>query len=343
MRTLVPAALVLIAGASLAAQTTGRLAGKVTNTAGKPIANVSIKISRTDINWSKSIKIDPSGAYMQAGLDPKFFNMEISAEGYVTQQKQIKIPLGDVHTENVVLMTQEEAIKANPGVVAADPGAGLEAKAAQAFNEAVGLVNAQKFGEALPLLETATQDMQESLAKSKDEKLKADINDRLGRIEKVYAISLFEVGSSDEAQRKDLWAKAEPLILKLKALEPKEERYPSYLARIAEFKGDAAAAKAYEAEAEAIVGPRPEKAYNAAVEAFNKGDMAATKKHCERAITIDPKDADAHYLLAMAEFSNGNLKGTKVNFQKYLELAPTGKHAAEVAEMLKDPSLKNIK
>jgi hypothetical protein len=45
----------------------------------------------------------------------------------------------------------------------------------------------------------------------------------------------------------------------------------------------------------------------------------------------------------MVEYANMNLKGTKLHFLKYLELAPTGDKAAEIKEMLKDPSLKNIK
>lgn len=343
MRTLTPAALVILAGLSLAGQTTGRIQGKILNSAGKPVLNVKLKVSRVDIAWTKEIKVDSNGSFLQVGLDPKFFNLEAEAAGFVKFQKQIKIPLGDAVTENITMQTPEEALKANPGAVAVDPGASLELKASNAFNSAVGLVNSQKFAEALPLLDEAVATMNESIEKTKDEKLKAEIGERLTKVEKVHGICLFEVGASDEAQRKALWERAEPVILRVKAREPKDERYPSYLARIAESKGDAEAAKKYEAEAEAIVGPRPEKAYNAAVEAFNKGDNATTKKHCEKAIGIDPKYAEAYYLLAMAHFGLGDMKATKVSFQKYLELAPTGKHAAEVSEMLKDPSLKNIK
>ncbi len=343
MRTLIPAALVVVAGLSLAGQTTGRIQGKVTTTAGKAIPNAQIKMSRVDIKWTKDIKVEASGSFMQVGLDPKLFNIEVTAEGFVTQKKQVKIPLGEALTENFVMLTSEEAAKSNPGTIVADPGASAEAKASNAYNSAVGLVNAQKFGEALPLLEESVNSMKESISVTKDEKLKGEIAERLARVEKVYAICLFEVGSTDETQRKTLWERVEPLLLKFKALEAKDERYPVYLAKIAEFKGDTEGAKKYEAEAEAIVGPRPEKTYNAAAEAYNKNDMAGTKKNCEKTIAIDPKYAEAYYLLAMAEFSLGNLKGTKANFQKYLELAPSGKHAGEVAEMLKDPSLKNIK
>lgn len=343
MRTLIPAALVVVAGLSLAGQTTGRIQGKVSTTAGKAVANAKIKMTRVDINWSKDLKVDASGSFLQVGLDPKLFNLEVTAEGFVDQKKQVKILLGDVITENLIMLTQEEAAKANPGAIAVDPGASAEAKASNAYNNAVGLVNSQKFGEALPLLEESVKNMNESISVTKDEKLKSEIGERLIKVEKVYAICLFEVGSSDEAQRKTLWERVEPLLLKFKTIDPKDDRYPTYLARIAEFKGDAEAAKKYEAEAEAIVGPRPEKFYNAAAEAYNKNDMAGTKRNCEKTIAIDPKYAEAYYLLAMAEFSLSNMKGTKVNFQKYLELAPSGKHAGEVAEMLKDPSLKNIK
>ena len=48
-------------------------------------------------------------------------------------------------------------------------------------------------------------------------------------------------------------------------------------------------------------------------------------------------------MLAMVEFAENNLRGTKQHLQKYLELAPTGKNAGTAKEMLRDPSLKNIK
>jgi TolA-binding protein len=79
------------------------------------------------------------------------------------------------------------------------------------------------------------------------------------------------------------------------------------------------------------------------VAVFNAGDMKAAKDLLNKAIATDPKFPDSYYLLGMVEYGLTNLKGTKEAFLKYLEIAPTGKKAAEVKEMLNDPSLKRIK
>ena len=79
------------------------------------------------------------------------------------------------------------------------------------------------------------------------------------------------------------------------------------------------------------------------MEAFNAGKSREAKAHWLKTLEIAPTYAEAHYMLAMVEFGNNNLRGTKQHLQKYLELAPNGKNAATAKEMLKDPSLKNIK
>jgi tetratricopeptide (TPR) repeat protein len=84
-------------------------------------------------------------------------------------------------------------------------------------------------------------------------------------------------------------------------------------------------------------------AYNKGVEAFNAGNTKEAKAHWLKTLEIAPTYGEAHYMLAMVDFADNNLKGTKQHLQKYLEVSPTGKNAATAKEMLKDPSLKNIK
>ena len=78
-------------------------------------------------------------------------------------------------------------------------------------------------------------------------------------------------------------------------------------------------------------------------EYFDKGEFKAAKIELKNAIQIDPKFAESYYLLGMVEYGNMNLKACKESLVKYLELDPKGRKAAEVKEMLNDPSLKKLK
>ena len=131
----------------------------------------------------------------------------------------------------------------------------------------------------------------------------------------------------------------------MKALErnPKDERVVLGLIATSKAKADKPAEQKYAAMLETLQGPNADVIYNKGVEAFNAGKTKEAKVQFTKALEIDPKYAESHYLLAMVEFGDNNLRGTKQHLQKYLELAPTGKNAATAKEMLKDPSLKNVK
>lgn len=346
MKILLPAIIFPMACLTLGAQTTGQLSGKVTTKAGKPVANAQITLSRIGISWTKTIISGENGSYMQVGLDPKEYDLVVKAEGFAPMQPaRIKIPLGTTLVRDIVLFTPEEARAVAGAQAPADPGAAAANAGADAFNKGVALFNQQPpaFSEALPFFESAYGSLKDSLAKTTDEKMIEDTKKQLPTIERVYGISAFEVGKADPERKAQLWATAEPLLTKSLALAPKDQRLLTYLMEYHQFKGNAEEAKKYQAALDAILGPRPELAYNAGVEAFNAGKMSEAKAHLQKAIATDPKFPKSYYLLGMVEFGLNNLKATKENLTKYLELAPNGDKAGEVKEMLADPSLKRIK
>ena len=81
---------------------------------------------------------------------------------------------------------------------------------------------------------------------------------------------------------------------------------------------------------------RPERAYNDAVAAWNAGRAALAMEGVKKAMSIDPMFPDSYYLLGLLEVGKGDLKASKAAFKKYLELAPTGRKAAEVRTILKE-------
>ena len=340
MRRLLLALLLPAACLYLHAETTGRISGKVVNKEGKPIPGAKVNIKRLDLNWSKDLVLNNSAAFLQVGLAPKEYNLTVSAEGYVEHKELITIPLADVLVKNITLLTPAEA-RAQGGSAGAaqatpdDPGAALDAAGREAFNLAIPLYNEGKFAEALPHVALAYKSLTEAKDKLKDEQAKADLAPEIVKVERVLGLCIARAGEKKE--------EAEPYLLKALERNPKDERVVMGLIETSKAKADKAAEQKYTAMLESLQGPNPDLIYNKGVEAFNNGQTKESKAFLLKALAVDPKYAEAHFLLAMVEFGDNNLHGTKQHLQKYLELAPAGKNAATAKEMLKDPSLKNVK
>jgi tetratricopeptide (TPR) repeat protein len=323
--------LIPAASVSLFADTTGRIGGVVVDKAGKPVPGAKLTLKRTDRNWSKEIIADAKGAIFQVGLDPVEYEMTVSAPGFQDLKGKDKIPLGDTLKKTFTLYKPGEAPAGTPGAPApeapvADPALKLDAESRDAFNAALPLYNEKKYAEALAPFEKAYKGMTEAMATVKDETAKKEIETILPSVEKAYGNTLFQVGKKEEAL---------PLLLKVVERDPKNLSALSSLVNIYQGKKDKENEKKYQAMVDEIAGPRPENAYNAGVEAFNAGKMREAKANIMKAIEVDPKFADSYYMLGLIEANANNLGACKAALRKYLELAPSGKKAGEVREMLK--------
>jgi tetratricopeptide (TPR) repeat protein len=97
-------------------------------------------------------------------------------------------------------------------------------------------------------------------------------------------------------------------------------------------------------QAAAVLDPNPGVAYfNLCAILYNTGNVAGALGACEKSIAADPKRADAYFIkgsLLIADSTVGPDKslqappGAVEALRKYLELAPSGPHAADVREML---------
>lgn len=343
MNRIVPAIIAASLGLGLAAQTTGSIQGKVLDSKGKPVPSCKVVVSKVGINWVKELKVSSEGKFLQVGLTPGEYEISVSAPGFVEIKGQDRVGVGLVLQKDYVLLTPAEAPRTGGQMAKPDPSAAAETKGLESYNQAVGLFNQKNFSEALPLFETAVLSLTDSITKTTDATAKGELEKKLATTERPYAFSLMEVAKADESKRTEYFAKAEPMLAKAFESNPKDQNTIIYLLDIATAKQDAEGVKKYQAALDALLGPRPELAYNQGVELYNAGKLAEAKPYLQKAIAIKAEYAEAYYLLAMCEFAEMNLKGTKANLQKYLELDPNGKHAAEVKEMLKAPELKNVK
>lgn len=222
LRSIIPALVASAAALSLHADTTGRIAGKVTNKKGEPLAEAVVTLKRTDISWTKALVVNAKGAFMQVGLEPKEFDLTVTCKGYSDLTKRIKIPLGDVATENVVMLTAEEQLaeaRATGKAPAVDAGVLAENEATDATNQAISLYKEKNFTEAQPLLESAQAKFIQSIEKTKDAEAKASLVDRLATTERLLGIVMAHNFAANPAKA-DLGTRAQPLLEKALAKKP---------------------------------------------------------------------------------------------------------------------------
>ena len=320
---------------TLAAETSGRINFTVKTSAGVPIKDAKVQMDRVGITWSKSLLTNDKGVVVQVGLEPKDFNFTVTAPGYQPVTFMEKVPLAEVLTKTITLLTPEEArhaAKASGQPVAADPNEAKEAAGSEAYNQAIALYKEQKFDEALPLMEVAVTNLQQAAANMKDPDGKAKLEANLPMVERVYGLVLAEVGKTDPAKA----TKAEPILLKALERNPKDQNVVAALLQVAAAKQDTAMTEKYQAVMDALIGPRPELAYNEAVAKQTAGDNEGAKKALLKAIKIDPKFTDSYYLMGVVEYGLGNFKAAKESLKKYLVVAPSGKHVQDVKDFLKE-------
>jgi len=104
------------------------------------------------------------------------------------------------------------------------------------------------------------------------------------------------------------------------------------------------ASDAYEAAAKAMPANAGMYYYNESVTLYNSGKLSEAAAAADKAIAADPNKADAYYIKGQALIPQATVdpKTQKIvappgcvdAYQKYLELAPTGAHAADVKGIL---------
>jgi len=330
-------ATIAIVSLPLAAQSTGRIVGKILDSAGKPVVDATVTMRRTDANVIRNIKVDKSGVYTQVGLEPYEFELVVAAEGYVTYKETVKISVGNSLTKDVTLKKPTEVAAAGQPAVEAGVEKGNEA--AESYNRAIAHYNAKNFAEAMNALETAIASFKTSIEITENPEVKTGLEKNLTLTTRMLALCQYEIGKANAEKRDELWTLAEP-VLKSNFEQSQDAYIAQALADISRMRGDKDSEAKYLDAIDRIAGPQAEVSYNRAVDLFNEGNYAEAKKYIKRAIEIDPKMSEPYYLLAICEYSDGDFKAAKSMLEKYLQLDPKGKYAETVKEMLTDPSLK---
>lgn len=336
LRALVPTLLLASASLALHAETFDRLVGIVHGTDGKPVAGAKVVLQRLDLAWKVEMTTDAKGEFSRAGIVPikaDEYQITITKDGFQPLIQIFNMPVSSdtIHKDFTIYLPTEAAPGSKPATTAPAPDPALkeDAEARDAFNAAIPLYNAKRYADALPNLEKAYKGMTDALTTMKDETAKADSQSLLPTIAKAYGLALHQVGKEDEA--------IGPLSQTVDA-DPKNPKNADAMLALVEIykkkKDDSNRAK-YQAILNAATGTSGAAApYSQAAKAFNAGHMKEAKQYLLKAEAADAAYPDTQYLMGLVDLNGGNVAGAKACFKKYLELAPTGSHAAEVKEML---------
>jgi tetratricopeptide (TPR) repeat protein len=304
-RILVALVVVTLAGSPLWAATQARVAGKVTDSAGQPIAGATITITCPELtNYIKELETDKKGRYKVLLLDAtKRYKFFVTAEGYGPRERNVKVGVGSMDNEinftlanqQEIMAAQEDQLRALPGFKEYDEGQELLAQGDKDAARA-------KFQEAVvadPELVRAWMAL-------------AEVDYDLGDYETAHehAVSCLELDEESSA----CLAVAANSCNKL----GKIEEHAEYMARY-----------------QAINPDDPATLFNQAVEHLNAMDDEQARPFLEQCLDVDADFPKCVYEYGMLLLRSGDLEGAKAQLEHYLEVAPDGEDAATVQETVK--------
>lgn len=278
----------------------GRLNGKVLDAHTKePIKNAVIKISATEmITFNTEVKTNAKGEYaiFVVNAAPKF-KFVVSADGYVSYEEVVKIPMGGTTPRDFFLTSTSNAQPAATKEAKGDP-------AIEAYNAGATLANSGDWPGAIAKFEEAVK-AKPDLTAAWIALAKASVKTKQHPRAIEAANKVLEIDNEDM----DMWA---------------------VLAQAYAATGD----KAKAAEAQAKLPKNASALFNEAARVINEGNDGEGEKLLKQAIAVNDKMAVAYYELGMIYVRAGKAAEAKANLEKYLSLDPNGKDAPTAKEMI---------
>lgn len=328
-RSLIPAFFVIIVLAGPLLAQVGRISGEVTDTEGRPLKDVVIRIEteESDARRTYRVKTDEKGKYLHSGVYLQgIYRVIAEKEGYRTGYVRGVKPVFDSDRNGVdfVLkpgeagptdfeMTAEEFEKLRREKAEADKRRAMLAEFQVNFEEGVEKFNSENYKEALTAFRKAAE------IDSEQPVVWANIGESFARLKRY-----------DEAIK----AYEKALVLK-----PDDPAYLQNLGNIYAGKGDTDKAKELFEKSVGVAAQTDARAaaaayYNLAVVYINNGQIKEAGDVLRKAVKTDDTHAEAHYQLGLIMLSSNETAGALKHFRRYLALAPTGPNAATVKELV---------
>lgn len=308
----------------------GFISGEIVDEAGKPVADVQIRIEGIDNPRKLKLKSDKKGKYLHAGVPIQgTYRVIAEKEGFTTEYVEGVRPGFTRDDERGVVNFTLRPGRSGPLTFEMS-----EAQRAEAARQAE---EAKKQAEAL-------------------EKVRAVFTqgvDAFNAGQYEQAAAAFEQAAQVDPGQAVIWANLASAYSKLKdydktiqayskaiELDPQNPGYLQNLGSAYAAKGDAEKARGlYEKAASIAAAVSPKDAatnyYNMGVTYINAGKNQEALEALKKAIEMDPSHAEAHYQLGLVQLGLGQMEDCLASLRKYLELTPSGPNADTARELLK--------
>jgi len=342
----------LVSSMACWAQTT-MIEGDVKGVDGKGVPAAVIKIERTDVKNTYTVKTDKKGHYIHAGLPIGAYKVSVEVDG---QQKDaingVRTKLGDPTEVNFDLKAAAAASAASTAAGAppvADATRGMSATEKAEYERKLK-EQADQLNKNKALNDAFNAGKEAAAAKNWD--VAIDSFQKASEIPPPQHVVFANLADAYEnragvktgaEQAADL-DKASDNYKKAIELKPDESAYHNNFALALAKAKKFDEAQAELAKAAQLDPPSAGKYnYNLGAVLVNTGQMEAAGAAFKRAIDADPNYADAHYQYAIYLLGKATVgadgkvsppAGTEDELQKYLQLAPTGPFADSSKAML---------
>jgi Flp pilus assembly protein TadD len=280
------------------AQYQGRIEGRVTDAAGRPINGVEVSIVSSKLGSQRfDFKTDREGRYTQIGLSPGFYMVNFRKEGFAPRSVEVKVHIAEATALDVKLEpAATEAVR-------------TMSESDRLFMEGNKLLAENKLAEAAASYEEAI---------------------KLNQDQWAYH---FNLGLAYKKMQKTEEARA--AFAKAQELNPGSYSAGKELAESLAKAGNYEAARDLYLKAVAISADDPDVFYNLALCQVSTGEAEAAIGSLLRCLALKPDHADAHYQLGTLYVGQNKVSDAVANLEKFLALAP-GHEKAGVAKQLLD-------
>jgi tetratricopeptide (TPR) repeat protein len=285
----------------------GRIAARVVDRDGKPLADVKITVTSPALDTLEIVKTtNKKGKALIAISDTtQPYEIRFEKPGFMTRAEPLQVAAGGTMEMEWLLLPEAAAQAPDAGAAPADAGGG--SRVVRTFNEGV---EAQRLGD-LELAETKYREA-------------AELDPELAAAHTALAAV---------ASIREDWATAAAEAEAALAIDPEDVRAMQLRFDAYRLSGDEAkAAEAAEAlRAIGNVGDAAARIFNEGVEAFTAGDSTAAVSKFRQVVELDPGNTAAYLALSQVSLGQGAPAEAHAMAQKALEIEPDNRRALKLA------------
>lgn len=291
-----------------AAKGKGRVKGKITDPAGKPVAGATVRFASSSLETSFDVTTNEKGEWVVNGLAGGAWDLDFAKEGFET--KKISAQVQTLGYNKPIEITLQKAAGKAPSSVATGSGPGATAAdpAKLLIQEGTVLADEKKYAEAIAKYEQAV-------------KLNPAMHLLYGEIGNLY-VQMGEPDKAIEAYKKLLEKDAANQGARLSIVTVLLE------------KNNIEEAKKMLDGLDLNTITNASTLYEIGVRFYNAKDTKEAMKYWEKAIAVDAKLIDAYVQLGAAYVSTGDNEKAKQMLKKAIELDPNSDGAKMAQEML---------